>query len=405
MRIVHVIDYFQPKLGYQETFLAREQSKMGHNVHVVTSDRYSPIAYQGDVAKQLLGKRVKGSGYFVEERIQTIRLKVLFEFPHGIWLKGLEKTISELKPDIVHVHGVTNITTVRIAIFKRKKLNFKLICDDHMLFRISDLRLFVLNKIFRHSFAQTVFKAADALVAATYTSKLYMNKYYGYPQESIKVIPLGADHHLFKFDKLARDEIRSDLFLHDNIVFIYTGKLLADKEVHLFIQAALLLMKKNDNIRVLIIGDGSEIYKTRLKRMIEDAQCDNKFLFLDAVPNSELNRYYSAADVAVWPKQATISMIEAMASGLPIIINDGSEVTKRVEHENGFTFAEGDCIDLSAKMEKLLNKELRERMGHNARKLVEEYLNWTLIARQFIDAVEPIHVSDIPTEDESRQFT
>ena len=40
MRIVHVIDYYQPKLGYQETFLAREQCKLGHEVRVVTMEGF-----------------------------------------------------------------------------------------------------------------------------------------------------------------------------------------------------------------------------------------------------------------------------------------------------------------------------------------------------------------------------
>jgi hypothetical protein len=52
MKIIHVIDYFQPQLGYQETFLAKEQAKQGHEVYVLTSDRYNPIVYKGNAAKK-----------------------------------------------------------------------------------------------------------------------------------------------------------------------------------------------------------------------------------------------------------------------------------------------------------------------------------------------------------------
>ncbi len=87
MRIVHVIEYFQPKLGYQETFLARAHAQLGHDVCVVTSDRYSPQVYTQNRA--VLGRRVVGTGTFDEEGIRVQRLKTAFELPHVAWLRGL----------------------------------------------------------------------------------------------------------------------------------------------------------------------------------------------------------------------------------------------------------------------------------------------------------------------------
>ena len=43
MKIVILIDYFQPKLGYQEFFLAKEMQKLGHQVYVATSNYYFPF--------------------------------------------------------------------------------------------------------------------------------------------------------------------------------------------------------------------------------------------------------------------------------------------------------------------------------------------------------------------------
>lgn len=77
MKIVHVIDYFQPRLGYQETFLAKEHPKLGHEVYVVTSDRYNPIIFEGDAARQVeklldpdIRKRMGNNGRkAIEERL------------------------------------------------------------------------------------------------------------------------------------------------------------------------------------------------------------------------------------------------------------------------------------------------------------------------------------------------
>ncbi len=149
MKIVHVIDYFQPKLGYQETFLAKEHARMGHEVYVVTSDRYNPIVYSGNAAKLVLGRRIVDSGFFTEEDIKVWRQKTLFEIPHAIWMLGLEKRIQELEPDIVVVHGIVSFSAIRIARLKKKSGNFKLIYDDHMTFDNSQSKLRVLYPPFK----------------------------------------------------------------------------------------------------------------------------------------------------------------------------------------------------------------------------------------------------------------
>ena len=62
MRIVHVADYFQPQLGYQEYFTARAQVKDGHEVHVITSYRYRPFDDFEHSVGPVLGARVVGTG-------------------------------------------------------------------------------------------------------------------------------------------------------------------------------------------------------------------------------------------------------------------------------------------------------------------------------------------------------
>ena len=60
MKIVHVCDYIQPQLGYQEYYLAKEHAKMGHEVTVITSDRYYPFPNYENTAEKILGDRKMG---------------------------------------------------------------------------------------------------------------------------------------------------------------------------------------------------------------------------------------------------------------------------------------------------------------------------------------------------------
>ena len=387
MKIVHVIEYFQPRMGYQETYVAREHANLGHDVEVVTSDRYNPVIFESAATKTILGERVVKSGFFEEEGIRVWRLKTLFEFPPVIWTRGLEAKIRELKPDVVIVHNAVSFAGIRIARLK-KSLGFKLVYDDHMTFEASRSKLRFLYPLYTRLFSGLIQRNADALVGVCETSKAFMHQRYGMPLERITVIPLGADDELFRHDAASRIEIRKELGIPpDSLLFIYAGKLIPDKGPHLLVEAAVRLMKEHDNLCVLLLGGGGPDYLGKMKQTIREHALEDRFFWHDAVPNKELYKYYSAADVAVWPREASLSIMEAMACNVPVIISDTSQVNERVSYGNGLTYRGDDPADLTRQMEKLLDPELRREMGANGRKAVEEQLNWKAIARHFIELV------------------
>jgi len=214
MRIVHIIDYFQPAIGYQETFLCKEQARIGHDIYVITSDRYSPLVYKD--SKNLLGSRIKGFGFVEEAGIKVWRLKTLFEVSHAIWLRGVIKKLKEIAPDIVIIHGIVNITSLRVAFFKySKSVNFKLIYDDHMTFENSLSKARIIYPLFKWTLANLIKKSANAFVAVGEPSKHFMNRRYGIPLDRVSIIPLGADTKIFHFDSKARQELRNIFSYHD----------------------------------------------------------------------------------------------------------------------------------------------------------------------------------------------
>lgn len=385
MRIVHVIDYFQPELGYQETNLAKEQLDMDHSVSVITSDRYSPLIYEGNAVKQVLGERILKPGHYIEKGIPTIRLNVLFEHFPAIWISGLEKQILNLQPDLVHVHGVATFSAIRVAGLK-KKINFKLIVDDHMTFGASRSALRCLYPVFKYTFAKKILKHSDLLVGVSNTSKQFMHEKYGYPLERIEYIPLGANVKHFHFDPQARQLLREKFALSDDaVVFIYAGKVVPVKGPHIFIDAAIELTKQHPNVFFIVVGNGPDGYIQEMKDKIKKNSLEKHIILNNAVPNDQLYQYYSVADVAVWPREASLSMMEAMACNLPIIISAESEVSERLEYNNGLQYWHEDAESLKMQMEKMLDKSLRLKMGTNGRRLVEDKFNWTKISQKFLD--------------------
>lgn len=385
MRILHVIDHFYPLLGYQETFLAKFHA-FNHEVLVITSDRCSEILYKTN--RNLFKRRIIGSGLFIEEGIKVLRLPVLFELFENPWLNGLEMAVVDFNPDVLIMHGVVNFTSIRVVKLKRKLPKIRLIIDDHMTYnatRGSWTKFFY--SFFRAIFTPIFISTVDSFVAVTNETKEFMQSTYGIPDRRITIIPLGVDTSRFRYDSSARKFIREEYGIgDDHVVFIYAGKVISSKGVHLFIDAGLKLSKKFDNVAFLIVGGRDPEYFDYLQKIIAKAGMRDHFIFVNEVPNSQLYKYYSATDVGVWPLQCSMTMLEATACGLPIIISDKSGALERISKGNGVSYKEGDVNDLERKMSLLLNSELRSRMREKAYEYVKN-INWKTISNKFLEIV------------------
>ena len=386
LRILHIIDHFYPVLGYQETFLAKAHTRNNETL-VITSDRYVKALFIAN--KSLLKRREIGAGYFIERGIKVLRLPTLFDIPpfNKPWLVGLEQAVVDFKPDIIIVHGIVSITSVRIARLKLRLLTAKLIFDDHMTYnatRGSWTRL--IYRMFKKIFTPILLKAADVFVAAvSYETKRFMEETYGIPAGRIAVIPLGVDRSIFRHNLKAKIIVRNKYGIRDDdIVFIYAGKLIPEKGIHLLVSAGIELCNKHPNVKIMFVGGGYRAYVEKLRERLRRSGLIDRFIFVEAVPNDQLYQYYSAADVAVWPLQCSIGMVEAMSCSLPIIISDKSGTPERVSEGTGLLYREGDVNDLRGRMEELLDEKRRKIMAKNAKRYTER-LDWNIVSKRFLD--------------------
>ncbi len=384
LRILHIIDHIYPILGYQETFLAKAHAR-NNNLVVISSDRYSKSIYIAN--SKLLKKQVVGTGLHCDHGINILRLPVrfYFEFINSLWLVGLEKAVLNFKPDLIISHGIVNITSIRLVLLKNALPKTVLLFDDHMTYNASRYGWTkIMYKLFRVFFTPLFLKYSKIFVAVTPETKIFMNKVYGIPSERIVIIPLGINLENFFKDEKTRTLIRQKFgILCDEIVFIYAGKIVREKGVHLFIKAALKIHKKYAKTRFFIIGGSDKLYLQNLKKIVKDAAAENSFIFLDAVPNEELYKYYNASDIGVWPLQCSLTMLEASACGLPIIISNMSGATERISFGNGLLYKEFDITDLTNKFEMLLNANLRQKMSDKAILFAKAY-SWNNLAQDFL---------------------
>ena len=388
MKIAHVISYFQPQLGYQEFYLAKEQQKMGHDVCIITSDRYAPFPNFSKTVGNILGERYVGRGAFTEEGLKVVRLPLLFEIASNNALLGLRRALTDFSPDIIHAHSATAPTTLATIIFEVAS-HYKVVVDCHMDYSLqskSKIRQTIFNAWSKNPVCRSVLRRADGYIAVAESTRRWLSREWGINYDRIEVIPLGAESDFFSPDVKKRKIIRDKLRIgEDEVLIIYAGKVIPEKDIEVLLHASTLLIQKHGKVKVLLIGSGPKEYMEKLQRMINKYTIRNHILFYPFQHKTMLPNYYNAADVGVWPGQDSITIVEAMATGLPIIVPRSYRNLHYIEYGNGFHFSRGNSKQLRECLEQvIIDKDLRQKMSLNSRKLVEEKLNWKTIAKQTV---------------------
>lgn len=385
MKIVHLIDYFQPKIGYQETFLAREHAKLGHDVTVLTSDRYFPFPNYESTFTALLGNRHVGTGKRIEEDISVWRLPS-WEIPGSplIFLRGLEQAVFTIHPDVIYCHGVYSLTSYLAARLK-KPIGYTLAYDSHAAAFNTPLTDTLAKRcyfsLYQRIFAPVIKQEADAIFAVGDDEQKFLKDTLKLVDYAVPIIRLGVDTLRFRFSQSERERIRKELGISEkDLVVVCAGKMGKEKDIPVLVEAVNQLGMKN--IRLLLIGDG---YDGNASDQVKDPF---QLIHIPYVPNEKLPDYFSASDIGVWPGNFTMTILEAMSCSLPVTLPQQSS-TKYLEKSNGVQwFTRGNSKELSDRIRFLASSPDKRKMcGRNARNYVEKELSWSIIAKQTLSLV------------------
>jgi len=156
------------------------------------------------------------------------------------------------------------------------------------------------------------------------------------------------------------------------------------------------IVKKFEWVKFMIVGEGG--YKKERQKMetrIKEFGLESKVIFTGDVPNIEMPEFFAASDIVVLPsliEATSIAGLEAMSSGkalvgttvggIPQIIDDG--VTGILVPPRNSELLAKAIVTL------LTDKGLRERMGINARKRVENEFSWDVIAKKTLKVYQSL---------------
>jgi glycosyltransferase involved in cell wall biosynthesis len=202
----------------------------------------------------------------------------------------------------------------------------------------------------------------------------------GFDPEKLKIFPRGLDHQLFnpgRHDPAFGNKYGATK--NEQVRLLYVGRVSKEKDLDVLAQAYQRLRDEGLPIQLFIVGHGP--YAETLAAAMPDA------IFTGYLKGKELAEAYASADIFVFPSTTDTFgnvIIEAQASGVPVIVSDSGGPKELVEdNTNGIITKSHDVDDFTRAIRALVvDPALRKQMGDHARQSVVDR-SWPNAFRKF----------------------
>ncbi len=389
MKIVHVEDFIHPDAGYQVNLLSRLQHADGHEVSIVTAELHKMPSFltsffgKDDIANRDLS-------FERETGVRILRVPIFgFYSGRAIFHPRLFKTVAELKPDVVFVHGEDTLTGMLFILFS-KWLKYPIVLDCHMLEMASAHCLKEYFRTFYRRFITPIILRENIPLIRVVDSD-YVQKCLGIPLSHTDLLSFGTDTAYFSPNTEVRKTVRTKYgFKEETFLVLYAGKLDETKGGRFLAEAIQQKFSSDAErpIEFLIIGNSDGTYGAEVERVIRSSE--NKIVRLPTQRYYDLASFYQAADLAVFPRQCSMSFFEAQSCGLPILFEENEINNQRADSDNAFTFESENVGDFRRKLLGLASIELEgyTKLMENARNYVLKRYDYLPISRKFTDVLQ-----------------
>ena len=311
---------------------------------------------RGDLAKEM-----ENAG--IPVHFIGMRSRIDFDLKYFNGIRKLVDFLKREKIDIVHTHMYkANIPGRIAALLARVPV---IIANEHNIDNWKSPSQFYIDRILAN-FTSKIIVVSDAV------RKFYIEK--GIPADKITTIYNGIEINKFKKGidiKTKKKELGIPL---SHFVVGTVGRIELQKGHKYLIDAAFIVKKKIPKVKFLIVGGGS--LKAKLKRYAKEKGLEKEVIFTGK--RKDIPEILSVMDVFLLPSLRegfSIALLEAMASGKGVVVtNVGSNSEIVSDGENGFIIPTNNSDILAVRIIEILkNQELRNKIGENSQKKVEDF--------------------------------
>ena len=197
---------------------------------------------------------------------------------------------------------------------------------------------------------------------------------------------------IFKMKRGKIDMLRRELHLQNKKVVLYVGSIERRKKLDVLITAFERIKATLPDTSLLIIGDGPD--RDRLVEICSKKNLKNDVKFVGKVDYLKVPLYYFLSDVFVLPSQGGIAVMEAMASGKPVIVSEECNGLYQVPgivrpKENGFIVRKEDFHAIEKYLHQLLtDEEMAAEMGKKSKEMALDLFSVDKMIRGFLEAIK-----------------
>ncbi len=347
MKIVHVTPGFYPCAGGIEKYvedLCLNLKELGHKSDVITFDKYSHVKKIKPVYEEYRGIKIY--------RLHTFGPQLYFIAPSV--LKFIKKY------DIVHIHGLGFFPD---SLALTKPLHKKpLVLSVHGgTFHTKKFNLF--KRVYFQLWCRMVFRNIDKVICSSKSDHMLFSNI---------VNPDFVSYALYykNYSGVKRNPDKNTL--------LHIGRISANKRIDRLIDTVYFIKKKIPSVKLYIIGSDWQGIRKKLEGMAKSKGLEKNVIFTGVIPENEKKRHLSSCQFFVCASEYEafgISIMEAMAAGCPVVVNNIEAFRNFVrDGENGFITDFSSPEKTAELMLNLVNQKARlQKISKKAKETAMEY--------------------------------
>ena len=376
MKVLHVVPDFEPKWGgvYQAVSgLTRALTKKGVEVTLLATFR----------------EKIVPDEKF--QKINQINLATGWKYQFSFKVKQtIEKLVKNY--NAIHIHGLWQFP-LSYSAFCARRFRIPYVYHIHGMLNEWPLKHHSLRKkIYALVWERANLNHASSIICLNPREEANVLKFGVHAP--ITIIPNGV--HLTDFQTLSPKGrfLAKHPELSGKLLILFLGRIHPKKGIELLLAAFKKACENFHHIHLLLAGpEEDKHYANRLRQMVREYRLDKQITFLGPIFAEEKKELLIDSNLFILSSHDeafSIAVLEAMASGLPVIITNECGF-QGIESAGAGFLINYDVHQLARAMEHLIADEQKaKRMGEKGRELVLSHYHWDVIAEQLAQVYEKI---------------
>jgi PEP-CTERM/exosortase A-associated glycosyltransferase len=300
--------------------------------------------------------------------------------------KRLKYAVEKTAPDVLHAHSPALNGLAAINVARKYKIplvyEIRAFWEDAAVDHGTSKEWGIRYRLTR-ALETRVVKGADAVTTICEGLREdIINR--GIPKQKITVIPNAVDLERFQYVNHPNLKLQKQYNLEESVVVGFIGSFYAYEGLDLLLRAIPLVLKRFQNIKVLLVGGGPQ--ENALKTLAKDLNISERVIFTGRVSHDQVQEYYSLIELFIYPRISIrltelvtpLKPLEAMARGRIVLASDiGGHRELIEENRTGMLFKADSSEALSQAIIDLLeNRNRWMEIRKAAREFIETKRNW-----------------------------